>query len=177
MPSLLRLSFIAGLLAVATSLRAADDVAASTLTRIGQTAPDFTATSLAGESFSLSKLRGRVVVLSLFATWCPPCKQELPRVEKELWQALRGRGLVVLALAREENAAVVAPFAKKMGLTFPLLPDPDRSIYARYASGYIPRTYLIAPDGTIAFQAVGYTPQEFDQLVAKATALLARPAN
>lgn len=79
-----------------------------------------------------------MVVLSFFATWCGPCKAELPHVEKELWQEFRARGITVIAVDREEPAQVIAPFVKQLGLTFPIVTDLDRKIYSRYATAYIP---------------------------------------
>lgn len=176
MLSLLRIAVVFVVCGLSPALRAADEVAAATLTKVGQIAPDFSGTSLTGEPIKLSALRGRVVVLSFFATWCGPCKEELPHVEKTLWQSLREKGLVVLGVDREETEKLVAPFVKKLGLTFPVLADADRSIYARYATAYIPRTYLIGRDGKIVYQSVGNTQKEFDQLVALTKELLALPA-
>ena len=172
MISLLRIALVFIVCGLSPAVRAADEVAAATLTKVGQVAPDFSGTSLTGEPIKLSALRGKVVVLSFFATWCGPCKEELPHVEKTLWQGLRDKGLVVLGVDREETEKLVAPFVKKLGLTFPVIADADRSIYARYATGYIPRTYLIGPDGKIVYQSVGNAQKEFDHLVALTKAQL-----
>jgi len=173
MISPLKAILLAAVCSLTASLQAEDDVAAATLTKVGQLAPDFTTTSLTGEPLALAKLRGHVVVLSFFATWCGPCKEELPHVEKELWQALRAKGLVVIGIDREETPAVIAPFVKQMGLSFAIAADPGRQIYGRYATAYIPRTYVIAPDGKIAFQTVGSGPEDFAKLVAITKQLLA----
>jgi peroxiredoxin len=143
-----------------------DDLAKTTLTKVGNLAPAFVGTAITGESFALEQLKGKVVVLSLFATWCGPCNAELPHVEKELWQAFRGRGLVVLAVAREEGPDKLRPFAAKLGLTFPLLPDPERKIFNLFATNYIPRLYVIGADGRIKFQSVGFDEVEFRTAVA-----------
>ena len=157
------LALVATVLGLGSSvIHAQDEVAASTLTSVGQVAPDFSATTLTGEPISLARLRGKVVLLSFFATWCGPCKTELPHIEKDLWQAMRADGLQVLGVDREEKAGLVAPFVSKMSLTFPVVADADRSIYARYAKAYIPRLYLIGRDGRIAFQTTGFSPQEMD---------------
>jgi peroxiredoxin len=167
--SLSRLVLLGGCLAAALALRAGTDdaeIAKTTLTKVGDRAPVFTATAITGETWGGEQLQGRIVVLSLFATWCPPCNAELPHVEKELWQAFRARGLVVLALAREEGADKLRPFAAKLGLTFPLLPDPDRKIFRQFATNYIPRMYVIGADGRIRFQSVGFEEDEFKSAVA-----------
>ncbi len=176
-----RLLFLyATLLAATLALPAAgtdEDLAKATLTKVGEPAPAFAATAVSGESFSLDQLKGRVVVLSLFATWCRPCNEELPHVEKELWQALKDRGLVVLAAGREEGADKLRPFAAKLGLTFPLLPDPERKIFSRFAANYIPRLYVIGADGRIKFQSVGFDAEEFKAAVAAARQELAAAGN
>ena len=156
---------LAGLAAAVLSA-ADDEITASTKTRIGDPAPLFSGTAVTGETYSLAHLKGKVVVLSLFATWCGPCNTELPHVEKELWQAFRARGLVVLAAAREEGPDKLKPFAAKLGLTFPLLSDPGRGIFSQFATAYIPRLYVIGADGRIKFQSVGFDEAEFRRAVA-----------
>jgi len=158
----------ASLLLAAITARAAtdEDVAAATLTRVGDPAPTFAAQSITGETWDSAKLGGKVVVLSLFATWCPPCNAELPHIEKELWQAYRNRGLIVLAAAREEGFDKLQPFAKKLGLTFPLLTDPKREVFNKFARNFIPRLYVIGADGRIMFQTVGFRKDEFKSVVA-----------
>ena len=172
-----RLSLLGVALLAASLARPAasadDEVAKTTLTKVGDLAPAFAGTAITGESLALDQLKGKVVVLSLFATWCGPCNAELPHVEKELWQTFRGRGLVVLAIAREEGADKLRPFASKLGLTFPLLPDQDRKIFNLFATSYIPRLYVIGADGRIKFQSVGFDEGEFRTAVATADRELA----
>jgi peroxiredoxin len=175
--NLQRLSFLGGALLAASltlpAVTAEDDLAKTTLTKVGDLAPAFAGSAITGESFALDRLRGKVVVLSLFATWCGPCNAELPHVEKELWQAFHGRGLVVLAIAREEGADKLRPFAAKLGLTFPLLPDQERKIFNLFATSYIPRLYVIGADGRVKFQSVGFDESEFRTAVATADRELA----
>jgi peroxiredoxin len=163
--SLLGVAVLAASLALPAA-SADNDLAKSTLTKVGDLAPAFAGTAITGESFAFDQLKDKVVVLSLFATWCGPCNAELPHVEKELWQAFRGRGFLVLGIAREEGPDKLRPFAAKLGLTFPLLPDQERKIFRLFATNYIPRLYVIGADGRIKFQSVGFDEGEFRTAVA-----------
>jgi peroxiredoxin len=151
----------------------AEEVAAATLTAVGQIAPDFTVTTLDGDLIRLSDMRGRIVLLNFFATWCPPCREEMPHLQK-LWEEQGRSGkIVMLSVAREETPVEVVPFREERGLTFPMACDPKREIYALYATGFIPRTYVILGDGTIAYQTQGFDEQEFAEM----EALLVEAAN
>jgi len=136
-----------------------------TLTRIGQTAPDFEITTVDGQRVKLSDLRGKVVVLDLFATWCGPCLQELPRLEQEVWRVYQDKPFGLLVIGREETADTLKAFRQEHGFTFPLAADPDRSVYARFADDQIPRTYVIDPKGVIVYQCTGYVEWEFAKMV------------
>lgn len=137
----------------------------TTLTRVGQPAPDFTVTTLDGELFSLSKQRGRVVVLNFFATWCSPCREELPHLEEEVWLRFEGDDFSLVVLGREHTTDELMAFVDETEFSFPIAPDPDRAAYARYAEMYIPRTVVVGPDGSILFQSSGFERSDFDHMV------------
>jgi len=137
----------------------------STLTKVGQPAPDFTVKTLDDKEFSLKAHKGKVVLLNFFATWCGPCLAELPHVEKEIWQKFKDKGLVVLAVGREHQNSELLDFQKKNKFTFSIAGDPKREAYSKYASAYIPRTYLINKDGQIIFQSVGFNESELPALI------------
>ena len=144
-----------------------DDLDATTLVKAGMPAPDFTVTMFDGRQLTLSSLRGKVVLLNFWATWCPPCREELARVPQEIIEHFRGEEFVFLPISRGETREAVAAFREQMGYTFAMGLDPERAIYDLYASNYIPRNFLINAEGEVVLASVGYEPEEFDALVAQ----------
>lgn len=149
--------------------------AETTLTRVGQVAPDFTLVDLEGGEFTLSQHQGKIVLLNWFATWCPPCQEEMSELRDRIWHAHAGEDLVMVSIAREETAEVVAPFREKHGAGWRFLIDPERKAYAKYAEAYIPRNHVIGRDGTILFQSDGYEPEDFQALADAVEAALKTP--
>ena len=144
---------------------AQDDIEATTLIKKGDKAPDFTVEMVDGEQITLSKLKGKVVVVNFWATWCPPCRQELKVVEKELINRFKGKDFVFLPISRGEVKKTVEAFRKQNGYTFPMGLDPKQTIYKKYASNYIPRNFVVGKDGKVIYVSVGYEPKEFAEMV------------
>ncbi len=139
-----------------------DDVEKTTLINVGDTAPDFTVTMLDGRQIKLSELRGNVVMLCFWATWCPPCRQELSHLQADVIDKYQGKKLVVLPISRGEKRDVVEKFIIDNGYKFGVGLDTDRKIYDQYASNYIPRTFIINKQGKVVYRTAGY-----DEEVAK----------
>lgn len=135
------------------------------LVKPGDTAPDFTVEMFDGSHVTLSDLRGKVVLLNFWATWCPPCRQELARVQADVIDRFVGEDFIFLPIARGEGREAVAAFRQQQGYNFPMGLDPQRSVYDRYASNHIPRNILIGRDGRIVLSSVGYEADEFGRLV------------
>ena len=141
------------------------DTEATTLVKAGETAPDFTVELVDGSQLSLKELRGKVVLLNFWATWCPPCRQELTRVQKDIIDRFAGKEFVFLPVSRGEKRETVEAFREKTGYTFPMGLDSARTVYDRYASNYIPRNFLIDKEGKVVLATVGYDDEEFDALI------------
>ena len=137
----------------------------TTLVKAGDTAPDFTVELFDGSQVTLSSLRGKVVLLNFWATWCPPCRQELTRVQKEIIDHFAGKPFVFLPVSRGEKREAVEAFREKTGYTFPMGLDSARTVYDRYATDYIPRNFLIDKQGKVILATVGYDDEEFDALI------------
>lgn len=117
-------------------------------------APDFSLPTLEGRAVTLSALRGQVVLLNFWATWCPPCREEMPSIER-LHRELGDQGLVVLAVDVDESPRLVAKFMKDFGLSFPALLDARSEVASRYGVGGLPTTWLIDRRGRVVGGAVG----------------------
>jgi peroxiredoxin len=130
------------------------------MTRVGEPAPDMSVVKLDGQQFSLSELRGKVVLVNFFATWCGPCMVELPHMEK-LWNQWRGNdGFEMLVIDRGESQETAEAFRAKSGFTFPIAVDPKAIAFNKFAKEGIPRTYLISKEGTILYQSIGFADND-----------------
>lgn len=117
------------------------------------TAPDFTLTALDDTSYTLSELRGRWVLVNFWATWCEPCKREMPLFQ-QLAEA-HADTLTVLAINQREDAAAVAAFGDEYGLSFPLLLNPDDATVMAYQVIGLPQTLIVNPSGEVVFRQFG----------------------
>lgn len=124
--------------------------------REGFLAPDFTLETLSGEPITLSDLRGQAVVLNLWATWCPPCRAEMPALQAAYEQD-GPNGLVVLAVNTtfQDSQVEAAAFVDQFGLTFPIALDRDGTVSRQYLLRALPSTFFIGPDGVIAQVVIG----------------------
>ena len=137
----------------------------ATLVKDGMVAPDFELTMFDGSVVKLADLKGKVVLLNFWATWCPPCRKELSRVEKDIIEKFKGQKFVFIPVSRGEKRETVATFREKMGYTFPMGLDTDGRVYAEYAQTYIPRNFLIDKKGNVVKASVGYDEAEFAELI------------
>lgn len=120
----------------------------------GGPAPALALKDLDGREFSLERFRGRTVIINFWATWCAPCVQELPALLR-LRERYRAQGLAVVGVNIQENAARIRPFLEQLGLTFPVLRDHDGSARTAWGVTVFPTTFVIGPDGKVAFVVVG----------------------
>ena len=138
----------------------------TTLTKIGMAAPPIHLKTIDGKDFDLKDVRGKVVLLNFFATWCGPCMAEMPHLQDEIWDKFKDKKFAMIAIDREEAEDVVKAFQATHQFGFSIACDPKREVYSKFATQYIPRNFLINPDGVIVFQSMGYSQTEFNDLVA-----------
>jgi len=135
-------------------------------TKVGDTAPTFTFEIEKGKIVDLADFKGKLILINLFATWCPPCNTELPLVQKQIWDKHKNdKNFQFFVFGREEGWDKLIPYKTKRGFTFPILPDVDRSIFSKFAKQSIPRNILIDQNGKIIYQSIGYEEKEFQRLV------------
>ena len=124
--------------------------------QIGFVAPDFTLDTLEGEMITLSELRGQPVLINLWASWCPPCRAEMPALDT-VYRKYREAGFVVLAVNTtfQDSEADARAFAQNFGLTFPILLDRDGATSRRYQLQALPTSFFVERDGTIRDIVIG----------------------
>ena len=122
--------------------------------RSGAVAPDFVLVDLQGTQHTLDDYQGRPVVLNFWATWCPPCRAEMPALQN-VYEEYRDEGLVILAINVRERPSTVQPFVDEYRLTFPVLIDGNAAVSAAYEQEAYPTTYFIDRNGRIREMAVG----------------------
>jgi len=147
------ISFTAGL-GAAESLDSALDALGFQLPQKTLPAVDFELEDLDGNLISLSSMRGKVVFLNFWATWCPPCRAEMPSMEK-LYNKFASRDFEIVAVNLQEKNKQVSKFVADNGLTFKILLDKSGSIGAAYGARSIPTTYIISKDGSVLARTIG----------------------
>jgi peroxiredoxin len=127
----------------------------SRLPQTGDPAPEFQLTTLDGRNVSLSGLRGKVVMVHFWATWCPPCVEELPTLDL-LARSIAGSGFEVLAISVDEGGPdAVREFMTKNKLSLPVLLDQDKAVAGRYGTFKFPETYIVDRQGIIRNKIIG----------------------
>ncbi len=122
--------------------------------QVGDRAPAFELSDDQGLGVSLDDYAGKVVLLNFWATWCPPCVQEMPSLNRT-YERFRDDGMVVLGVSVDEDAEQYARFLRNRGVTFPTVRDPEREVSTRYGTMKYPESYLISRDGRVLRKYIG----------------------
>jgi len=144
------------------------------IVKVGDKCPDFEIKLPNGEKTSMKELRGKVVMLQFTASWCGVCRKEMPHIEKDIWQAYKGKGLILYGIDRGETPEVTTAFADKIGITYPLALDEDESIFQKFAlkKAGVTRNILVDRSGKIVYLTRLFNMEEFEGLKKKIGELL-----
>lgn len=134
---------------------------------------DFVVDSLSGGSFKRSSLQGKIVLLNFWATWCPPCREEIPSIQN-LAKTLKGKNFEVMAISVGESKTTVANFVKEKKIEFPIYLDPKRNLSPVYASRGIPTTYVLDKNGDFIAVIIGSTKYDTPEAISIFTELVSR---
>ena len=144
-----------------------------TLVKEGDNAPNFTIELQDGTTKQLADLKGKVIWVNFFATWCGPCRVELPHLEKEVYKKFKNRNdFEVLVIGREHDWVTVNKFKKENNYILPFYPDTKREIFSKYAKQNIPRNFIIDKKGIIVVSSKGYNTEEFKKIILMVEELL-----
>jgi peroxiredoxin len=141
-------------------------VDSGTLVSIGMQVPVFKYEYEKGKTAKITDLKGKIVLVNFFATWCGPCKIELPKIQSEIWEKHQTNPkFAMLTFGREHSWKEVDKFRLDNKFPFPMYPDPTRSVYGLFAKQLIPRSILLDEDGKIIYLSEGYEEKHFEELV------------
>ena len=134
--------------------------------KLGSAMPEINIKSEVNGNITPADLKGKVVLINLFATWCPPCQKELAEVKATLWPKYKNnKNFKMLVIGREHTDADLTKYNEKKGFEFPLYPDPKRGAYSKFADSTIPRAYLYNKEGKLVYSSIGYSQEEFAKLL------------
>lgn len=125
----------------------------------GKIAPDFTLPTIDGGTLRLADYKGKLVFLNIWATWCAPCREEMPSMQR-LAEKLAGGAFEMITISIDEKPEEVEKFIKELGLTFPVGMDPKQTVAAEYKITGVPETYIISPEGVVTHHLIG--PGDWD---------------
>jgi len=137
----------------------------TTLVKVYEQVPSFEFEKSPGKVQNISTYKGKLVLITFFATWCGPCRQELPHIQSDIYHKYKDNpNFELLIFGREHSWEEVNKFKADNKFSMSFFPDPGRKIYSKFAKQYIPRNFLIAPDGKIIFNSIGFEDKDFTAL-------------
>ncbi len=161
----LNLSIVFIFIYLFASIAFAQEADTSLVVDVGDKLPEFSLTTTDGVVLTSEDFEGKVVLLNFFATWCPPCREEMPEFESKLWPKFKDEDFIFVSIGREHTNKEVLDYKNDKKYSFPMAADPERKIYNQFATAYIPRNFLIDQNGEIVYCMVGYSQTEFDMLM------------
>lgn len=137
----------------------------TTLVKKSDQVPSFGFEKSPGKTLNISELKGKTVLITFFATWCGPCRKELPHIQSDIFNKYKDNpNFELIILGREHSWGEVNQFKAENKFTMPFYPDPERKIYSKFATQFIPRNFLISPEGQLIFSSIGFENKDFKAL-------------
>lgn len=137
----------------------------TTKIKLNQQVPEFEYEISPGIIENITDLKGKVVMITFFATWCGPCRQELPHIQSDIFNKYKNNpNFKLLIFGREHSKAEVSKFKEDNKFSMPFYADPKRVIYSKFADQFIPRTFLISTEGKVIFSSIGFVKKDFEEL-------------
>ena len=146
---------------------AAEELSEYDNVKVGDMAPDFTLPMYGGGEVKFSALKGKVVLLNFWATWCPPCMQELSTVQEQIIDRFNGEEFAFIFASRGDSVEAIEKCRRDRGFNFPMAMDQNEEVFKLFAKKGIPHNYLIDREGRIVHIELGYTPEDFAEFVKK----------
>ena len=114
---------------------------------------------------NIADLKGKTLLITFFATWCGPCRKELPHIQTEIYNKYKKNpNFELLILGREHNWEEVNKFKEANKFSMPFYPDPERKIYSKFAGQYIPRNFVVSAEGKVVYSSIGFDEKDFKKL-------------
>ena len=137
----------------------------TTLVKNSDIVPAFGFEKSPGVDASISDYRGKTVLITFFATWCGPCRKELPEIQSKIYDKYKDNpNFVLLIFGREHSWKEVNEFKKANKYNMPFFPDPERKVFSKFATQSIPRNFLISGEGKVVFSSIGFEEKAFKSL-------------
>jgi thiol-disulfide isomerase/thioredoxin len=133
-------------------------------------APDFVLSDMDGREYRLRAFRGKVLIVNFWATWCPPCRAEMPSMQRA-WEQLKREGILLLAINVGEDRDAVFRFGADYPVDFPLLLDSDAKVAEAWPMQGLPTTFVVDPQGRLVYRAIGAREWDDPQLLSPVRAL------
>ena len=165
---------ITGIIIFLSFLNALEPDKRGYIVKVGDESPDFKLQLIDGKTITKKDLKGKVAVLQFTASWCSVCRQEMPHLEKDVWQKFKVKDFILIGVDRDEPLDVVQKFTKEIKVTYPMALDPGADIFALFAAreAGVTRNIVIDQTGKIAFLTRLFEEKEFKAMIAKIDALL-----
>lgn len=137
----------------------------TTFVKISDFVPFFEFEKQPGKIANINQFKGKTVLITFFATWCGPCRKELPEIQSDIYNKYRkNSNFELLIFGREHSWEEIRKFAEANKFSMPFYPDPDRKIYSKFAGQYIPRNFLVSAEGKLIFSSIGFDEKEFKKM-------------